>query len=139
MLHILHVAALGFGLCSTPAVFIVTSYFRVYRTLALGVALSGVGLGAFTYPVIVRMFVHLYGARGAFVLTAALSLHLVLCGAIFRVPLNSTQLRVPPRAKCATSQDCQPEGRSYMRRVLQVGYEDTDFKILARVALLFFS
>ena len=74
----------GLGMCGAPTTVIVPHYFTARRPLAYGIGLSGVGLGAFAFPQVVSLLVTQYNLRGALLLTGGLSLHLTLCGTIFK-------------------------------------------------------
>ena len=47
-------AGVGLGLAYIPSVVIVSEYFEQRRTIALGLAVSGVGLGGFVFPPVIR-------------------------------------------------------------------------------------
>ena len=54
--------------------------------LAFGVATTGVGVGAFVYPVLLRWLVAVYGWRGALLMTAGLVGQLCVAAAVLRPP-----------------------------------------------------
>ncbi|XP_027713014.1 monocarboxylate transporter 13 isoform X2 [Vombatus ursinus] len=79
-------AALGTGwaLSFTPTVACLSRYFSKRRSLATGLALTGVGLSSFVFAPFFQWLITYYAWRGALLLVAALSLHLVACGALLR-------------------------------------------------------
>ena len=48
------IAGVGLGLAYVPAIVSVSEYFERRRTIALGLAVSGVGFGCFVFPPIIR-------------------------------------------------------------------------------------
>lgn len=80
----------GWALCFTPTMACLSCYFFHRRSLATGLALTGVGLSSFVFaPFFQWLLVH-YAWRGALMLVSALSLHMVACGALLR-PLYLTE------------------------------------------------
>ena len=78
----------GLGLSFIPTISIVGFYFEKRRSLAVGVAVAGVGMGTFAFPPLIRLLVHLYSWRGAMLMTGGICLNLVACGALYRpIPL----------------------------------------------------
>ncbi|XP_064615456.1 monocarboxylate transporter 12-like [Liolophura sinensis] len=74
----------GAGLCYIPAVAIVSYYFDRRRSFAIGLAVSGIGLGSFGFPPLIRFLYHEYGWQGSFLVLAALILNICVCGALMR-------------------------------------------------------
>lgn len=62
-----------FALGTTHVAFarVITVWFDKRRGLALGIALSGVGLGGFVWPMFVQLMINAYGWRTAYLLLAA--------------------------------------------------------------------
>lgn len=67
---------------------IVGSYFKKKRTIAIGIANSGSGFGAFTLNYLVERSISFYGIRGTFLLISGLFLNFVVFGALCR-PLKN--------------------------------------------------
>ncbi|KAF0872554.1 MOT13 protein, partial [Crocuta crocuta] len=77
----------GWALTFTPTLACLSRYFSRRRSLATGLALTGVGLSSFAFAPLFQWLVNRYAWRGALLLVSALSLHLVACGALLR-PLS---------------------------------------------------
>lgn len=80
----------GWALTFTPTLACLSRYFSRRRSLATGLALTGVGLSSFAFAPLFQWLVSRYAWRGALLLVSALSLHLVACGALLR-PLFLTE------------------------------------------------
>uniref|UniRef100_A0A8D0HK95 Major facilitator superfamily (MFS) profile domain-containing protein n=1 Tax=Sphenodon punctatus TaxID=8508 RepID=A0A8D0HK95_SPHPU len=74
----------GWALVFTPSVASVARYFKKRRTLATGLAFTGVGLSSFAFSPLFQFLVDTYAWRGALMLVAAMSFNLVVCGALIR-------------------------------------------------------
>lgn len=59
-------------------------YFSSRRSLAMGLALTGNGLASFALSPLLRLLADSLAWRGALLATSALSLHLLICGALLR-------------------------------------------------------
>ncbi|XP_073091028.1 monocarboxylate transporter 13 isoform X2 [Manis javanica] len=80
----------GWALTFTPTLACLSRYFSRRRSLATGLALTGVGLSSFAFAPLFQWLLSQYAWRGALLLVSALSLHLVACGALLR-PLFLTE------------------------------------------------
>ncbi|XP_044600742.1 monocarboxylate transporter 13 isoform X2 [Equus asinus] len=80
----------GWALTFTPTLACLSRYFSRRRSLATGLALTGVGLSSFAFAPLFQWLLSHYAWRGALLLVSALSLHLVACGALLR-PLFLTE------------------------------------------------
>ncbi|KAK3577995.1 hypothetical protein CHS0354_013659 [Potamilus streckersoni] len=78
----------GFGLVFIPAITAVSLYFDKKRTLAAGIAASGVGVGNFLFPAMIRWLNNLYNWRASILVISALNLNIIVCGALIR-PVNT--------------------------------------------------
>lgn len=67
-----------------PGVVIVGLYFNRKRGVAVGLATSGVAIGAFVIPSVVEMAFVEYSYIGAFIIMTGISLQLIVCGFLFR-------------------------------------------------------
>ena len=56
---------LGAGLCYTPSVTVISSYFHKYRVVANGVTLASPGIGIVAVPYLLRWLIEDYGWRFA--------------------------------------------------------------------------
>lgn len=74
----------GFGFCFTyvPSVVIVGFFFEKRRNLAMGIAAAGFGAGNFIFAPILRGMVHVFGWRGAMILTSGFCLNCCVLGAL---------------------------------------------------------
>ncbi|KAK2157872.1 hypothetical protein LSH36_183g00043 [Paralvinella palmiformis] len=84
------VTGIGFGTAYLAFISIVPMYFVKYRSVALGLAVSGVGLGTVVYPPMIRTLVHSYGIRGALLITGGITMNICVCGALMRPPKVGT-------------------------------------------------
>nr|XP_032808465.1 monocarboxylate transporter 12-like [Petromyzon marinus] len=82
-------AGLGFALCYSPSIAIVSRYFQRHRLLATGLAMSGNGVGTFVLAPVVQLLIEVYAWRGALLLLGAFVAQLCVCGALLR-PLASS-------------------------------------------------
>lgn len=80
----------GWALTFTPTLACLSRYFSRRRSLATGLALTGVGLSSFAFAPLFQWLINNYAWRGALLLVSALSLHLTACGALLR-PLSLTE------------------------------------------------
>ncbi|KAM7068558.1 monocarboxylate transporter 13 isoform 2-T2 [Molossus nigricans] len=80
----------GWALTFTPTLACLSRYFSRLRSLAMGLALTGVGLSSFAFAPLFQWLLSHYAWRGTLLLVSALSLHLVACGALLR-PLSLTE------------------------------------------------
>ncbi|XP_001370517.1 monocarboxylate transporter 13 [Monodelphis domestica] len=74
----------GWALTFTPTLACLSRYFSRRRSLATGLALTGIGLSSFAFAPFFQWLITYYAWRGALLLVAALSLHLLACGALLR-------------------------------------------------------
>lgn len=79
---------IGFGLMYLPSIIIVGFYFDSHRALATGLAVCGSGVGMFVFAPLADWLLAHYGWQGANWVIAAIILHGVAFGALFR-PLKS--------------------------------------------------
>ncbi|XP_026186650.1 monocarboxylate transporter 13 [Mastacembelus armatus] len=98
------ISGLGWGLIFTPMVATVMASFTRRRTLALGLAFSGIGLSSFAFNPLFQLLVEMYAWRGALLVLGALSLNIVPCGALIRPqrrPKAPEKLDSENRLSCA--------------------------------------
>lgn len=74
----------GLGIVYIPAIAAVSCYFSEKLSIAAGIAASGVGVGNFLYPAIIRWIVNAYNWRQSFLLLGATSLNICVLGALIR-------------------------------------------------------
>ncbi|ELK29343.1 Monocarboxylate transporter 13 [Myotis davidii] len=80
----------GWALTFTPTLACLSRYFSRLRSLAMGLALTGVGLSSFAFAPLFQWLLSYYAWRGTLLLVSAISLHLVACGALLR-PISLTE------------------------------------------------
>ncbi|XP_077169015.1 monocarboxylate transporter 13-like isoform X2 [Paroedura picta] len=85
----------GWALVFTPSMASMARYFKARRTLATGLALTGVGLSSFAFSPLFQLLVDAYAWRGALMIVAGMSFNLVVCGALIR-PLTLKEDLVGP-------------------------------------------
>ncbi|KRZ10904.1 Monocarboxylate transporter 12 [Trichinella zimbabwensis] len=77
-------AGLGFSFCFTAAIVSVTYYFEKKRALATGLAVSGSGVGTFIFAPILDLILNHYNWQGSLLILSAVSLNLLVAGALIR-------------------------------------------------------
>ncbi|XP_043932989.1 monocarboxylate transporter 13 isoform X2 [Protopterus annectens] len=77
-------SGLGWALVFTPTIATVTRYFKKRRTLAVGLAFTGVGLSSFAFSPLFQYFVDEYGWRGALLILSGMTANLIVCGSLLR-------------------------------------------------------
>ncbi|XP_048339023.1 monocarboxylate transporter 11-like [Sphaerodactylus townsendi] len=75
---------LGWALAFAPVMGTLARYFSSRRSVAMGLALTGNGLSSFVLSPLLRLLAESLAWRGALLVTSALTLHLVVCGALLR-------------------------------------------------------
>lgn len=65
------------------------AHFTRRRTLALGLALSSIGLSSFAFNPLFQLLVEKYTWRGALLILGGISLNIVPCGALIRTQPRS--------------------------------------------------
>ncbi|XP_078056909.1 monocarboxylate transporter 13-like [Mustelus asterias] len=74
----------GWALVFTPTIATIARYFRRRRTLATGLAFTGVGIASFFFPPLFQFLIDGYGWRGALQVVSAIMLNLCVCAALLR-------------------------------------------------------
>ncbi|XP_032818330.2 monocarboxylate transporter 13-like isoform X2 [Petromyzon marinus] len=74
----------GWAMVFSPSISTLSKYFDKRRSLALGIAFSGVGMSSFAFSPLFQMLVETYTWRGALMILAGLELNLCVCGALLR-------------------------------------------------------
>ncbi|XP_075906818.1 monocarboxylate transporter 13 [Nelusetta ayraudi] len=93
-------SGLGWALVFTPMVATVMAHFTRRRTLALGVALSSIGLSSFAFNPLFQLLVERYTWRGALLILGGLSLNILPCGALIRpLPRSKATRNTEPQSK----------------------------------------
>jgi len=76
----------GFGAVYLVGVTAATERFAKYRSMALGVCMTGIGVGVLVYPMVIRALYEEYGWQWAITILGAFTLNLVACSATFSRP-----------------------------------------------------
>ncbi|XP_064256861.1 monocarboxylate transporter 13-like [Passer domesticus] len=87
---------LGWSLAFTPALGAVSRWFPRRRALATGLAVSGAAVSGLALAPLLPLALDAYGWRGALLLLAAVSLHLVAAAALLRPPRAPPEPPEPP-------------------------------------------
>ncbi|XP_061191800.1 monocarboxylate transporter 12-like [Saccostrea echinata] len=85
------VAGFGLSIGYITSAVLVAYYFEKKRSLASGLSVCGSGIGTFVFAPLLEFLIEEYGWRGTFVILSAITLNLVVCGALMR-PLEFTPL-----------------------------------------------
>ncbi len=75
---------IGSAAAYAPSIVTTTQYFDKRKSLANGLAVAGSGIGNFAIPPLIRFLLNYYGLQGAFLILAALMLHICVSGALLR-------------------------------------------------------
>jgi len=98
------VGLVSVGQAPLPYAKAISSWFDERRGLALGIAMTGLGIGATVVPQIARAVIAAYGWRAGYVALAALMFSVAF-------PVVATFIREPERqGRSITDADCRPPG-----------------------------
>ncbi|KAL3854962.1 hypothetical protein ACJMK2_014197 [Sinanodonta woodiana] len=75
---------LGYCLLYIPSYVLCGLYFQRHRSLATGIAASGLGIGGTVFPYITYILIDKYGWRGSYFIMAGLCLHTIVFAALLR-------------------------------------------------------
>ncbi|CAG4965201.1 unnamed protein product [Colias eurytheme] len=78
---------LGLGFIQNAGFVSINSYFKLKKSIAVGIAMAGTGIGQTIMPHVVRYLLDHYGFRGACLLLSSLSLH-GICGTLLIQPVE---------------------------------------------------
>ncbi|GFO46901.1 monocarboxylate transporter [Plakobranchus ocellatus] len=81
---------LGMGMQYFPNIAMIPLYFKKRRSFAMGIAVSGHGVGSFLYPPFLAWLEEQYNWRGAMLIISGLILNVILCGALLRKPQDQS-------------------------------------------------
>ena len=84
----------GFGLVFTPCVVVISEYFLKYRVIAMGLSISGTGLGTIVYPWLSRLLLQVYGWRGALIMSAGINAHVCIAALVMRPNREPKKVKV---------------------------------------------
>ncbi|GFO30849.1 monocarboxylate transporter 12 [Plakobranchus ocellatus] len=100
---------LGLGMQYLPNLAMIPFYFDKKRSLAIGVAVCGFGVGMFMYPPFLIWLEEQYTWRGAMMIVSGIALNMAVCGALLR-PLDSRETGEERRAMPTFEGDEEDEG-----------------------------
>ena len=81
-----------------PAIVAVSFYFEKRRSLSIGIAVCGSGIGEFAFALLTDALIQEYSWKGTVLIDAAILLNCILCGMVFR-PLNVPKKVDPPETE----------------------------------------
>ncbi|XP_071130601.1 monocarboxylate transporter 9-like [Mytilus edulis] len=84
------IAGLGISMPYLNSIVVVAMYFEKKRTLATGISECGAGIGTLIFAPLYEYLIMSYSWRGAVLIIGAISLNIVVCGAVFK-PLEDAQ------------------------------------------------
>ncbi|XP_002735801.1 monocarboxylate transporter 13-like [Saccoglossus kowalevskii] len=114
--------AVGCGMATTCALDIIPKYFKKRYPLAMGLALSGSGVGQVVFSLSYQVMINFYGWRGMLLILSAFVLHICVSGCLFR-PLKPVRVEVhqtKDEVACVTNAD-----NTYMQVADTVTEEDS--------------
>ncbi|KAL4220199.1 Major Facilitator superfamily [Mactra antiquata] len=106
----------GIGLVFLPSVLSVTIYFKKYRGIACGLALSGCGIGNFVISPLSEYMLKEYGLKGTLLILSGLLLNCIPCCMMFR-PLKEKE-----ESKSSNKQQNEKDHTSLVHQSSQLGY-----------------
>ncbi|KAF0303130.1 Monocarboxylate transporter 13 [Amphibalanus amphitrite] len=80
----------GLGLAYVPSIVCVSQYFERRRTIALGLAVSGVGFGCFVFPPVIRSLMEVFSWRLVLVIIAVIVVCALTAAGALMAPLKQT-------------------------------------------------
>jgi MFS transporter, MCT family, solute carrier family 16 (monocarboxylic acid transporters), member 12 len=119
-----------------PAIVIVGLYFEKKRSLAMGIAVCGSGVGTFVLSPLNHFLYENYGRRGAFLIKAAFILNGCVCGALMR-PVAIEQAEITKRKKSSImleledipkfkrKQILKAQGHGSLKEILKTSFDPT--------------
>ena len=81
-----------------PAIVAVSFYFEKRRSLSIGIAVCGSGIGEFAFALLTDALIQEYSWKGTVLIDAAILLNCILCGMVFR-PLKVPKKVDPPETE----------------------------------------
>ncbi|XP_070577467.1 monocarboxylate transporter 12-like [Ptychodera flava] len=112
----------SYGLIFGPCVAFLGNYFNRRHAVANGLAFSGSALAIVCLPPLFQTFIDIYGWRGAFLVIAAMNLHICVAGALYRPPPilvreaengeNSNDVNLPLDCNVSAREDHPEEGKT---------------------------
>jgi MFS transporter, MCT family, solute carrier family 16 (monocarboxylic acid transporters), member 12 len=101
-----------------PAIVIVGLYFEKKRSLAMGIAVCGSGVGTFIMSPLNHFLYENFGRRGAFLIKAAFILNGCVCGALMR-PVAIEQVEITKRKKSSLMLELENFSQNKRKQLLK--------------------
>ncbi|XP_059831234.1 monocarboxylate transporter 13 [Hypanus sabinus] len=96
----------GWALVFTPSIAAISRYFTRRRTLAMGLAFTGVGISSFVFSPLFQYLLDVYSWQGALLIIAGMMLNLLACGALIRPLTLKEDLLLTQRPEASASGSC---------------------------------
>ncbi|CAH0724770.1 unnamed protein product, partial [Brenthis ino] len=126
------VSGLGQGLIQNASFVAINTYFKVRKSLAVGLAVTGTGVGQTLMPHVVRYFLEHYGFKGACMLLASLSLH-GICGTMLIQPVEWHMKKVEEKVIIINEKIyLLKENNDIEKNKEYIGVNDDDYKGVRR-------
>lgn len=109
------VSGVGCGFTYLPAIASVAVYFDKRRSLAMGIATSGTGIGSFVMAPVYHWLILTYGWRGTLLITGAFQLNLCALGLLMK-PLTPTGVDQHQEDLTLSESLLHPEGNDAAQR-----------------------
>ena len=84
------ITGVGIGIHTLTAIVILPKYFLKLRPLAMGISVSGAGVGTFLFPFVIDKLIFYHGWRYSFVVIGIIFLISVIFGVAFK-PVNKIE------------------------------------------------
>lgn len=84
------IAGIGISMPYLNSIVVVAMYFKKKRALATGLAECGAGIGTLIFAPLYELLIVSYGWRGAILIIGAISLNIIVCGAVFK-PVHESE------------------------------------------------
>ncbi|XP_061186187.1 monocarboxylate transporter 12-like [Saccostrea echinata] len=108
----------GFGMAFSFSSIVVTvgNYFDKKRGFANGLMMASGSLGSLVFAPFLRLLLDEYSVRGSLLIVAAISTHIIACGALLRPPSFATRINDKCRAMIAQNAHKEEKGKLILNR-----------------------
>ena len=130
-------AGTGIGLAYVPCISVVGMYFDKKRTVAIGIVVSGLGVGTCIAPPTINGLVNHYGWRGCLLLLGGLCSHLVVCGALFRPLTKRKHKQIETSHNKAKYTDIDSHYQKEWKTLTKLIFSNTSYLLLCLNNVLF--
>ncbi|RUS72942.1 hypothetical protein EGW08_019295 [Elysia chlorotica] len=101
-------SGIGLGMMYLPFVSVVPLHFKKKRSLAMGIATCGMGIGTFIYPPLFTWLEEQMHWRGTMIVLAGIILNVAVCGALIR-PIDPNQQQASEENNSEKTGSSHPE------------------------------